>query len=73
MLTQAKGTIRGHGNTEIVFQFKPSIVTSAKAIFALLTSQFDFEPYLFHVLGNADPNSVDVQELYEEQERIMKE
>lgn len=38
----------------------------SKATYELKTSQFDFEPFIFYVIGNADPLSIDVRKLYEE-------
>lgn len=73
MMTPRKGDIVGLTNTPIVFQFKPQVVTMSKATFELRTSQFDFQPYTFYVMGNADPLNIDVRELYEEQERELRE
>ena len=47
--------------TPVVFQYAPQTYTTADAVFELRTSEFDFQPQEIRLVGNADPQILDVQ------------
>lgn len=58
LITPAVGDVIGMTSTPVIFQYNPQTFTTADAEFELRTSEFDFQPQVIRIVGNADPKMV---------------
>lgn len=55
------GDIAGNSKTPLTFTYKPTSFTTAEAEYEIRTSEFDFEPQVIRIIGNAVPQKVDIR------------